>query len=80
MATREFKVPRCPSCGAEEIRTVEAIPGTCKIVGMDEYGEPVFTGWTDVVWDGQRTISLICFNCEWEYKGIDWKDKLNALT
>lgn len=43
--------------GATVVGTMERIPGTARIVGIEDSGRPVYVGETDVDWDGQETLT-----------------------
>lgn len=67
----------CPSCGSTDLASVER--GFCRgDITRDADGEVRVDCGESTDWDGQPSIGVQCFTCEWEHLGGDWAKQLVA--
>ena len=59
--------------GTRIIGTLESIPGTALILGVDDDGTPEYLGETEVFWDGQQTCTGDQGQTIWiDENGYEW--------
>lgn len=67
----------CPSCrSVESLQTIEKLEALSNVSRITFDGEIDFAGDTEVLWDSSTTVGVFCQNCNWEYEGERWIDKL----
>lgn len=74
----KLATPACPECGGPARGTVERLAGVAEFYDRAD-GEVEYSGWTDVWWDEQKTVTneagqakLIC------PEGHDWFSDVEA--
>lgn len=61
-----WEIETCPECGEEASGTVESLMGVAMIERL--HGEFQYSGYTDVLWDAQKSVTkdgkelLVCGN------------------
>jgi hypothetical protein len=65
----------CPDCGSTDLGTTEQLLGTAFCTVEDD-GEVVHEGETEVSWDTSETIGGECQTCGAMWEGADWTDNL----
>jgi hypothetical protein len=71
----------CPSCGSEDLASVERLTGTCPgrfVCQVDGRVRFIDAGVTDVDWDSSTPDGVECGACGWRDRGDDWADRLAA--
>ena len=68
MPKLKIEIRKCPECNSPARGTVETLPA-CAEFERGAEGTPEYSGWTEVLWDEQKTnrdregrVELICDN------------------
>jgi len=65
---KTYKAPN----GLEIIGTLETLTARAEIVGINDNGEPEYSGHTEVFWDEQRTVTKDEKYVFLDYDGNEW--------
>lgn len=76
MTSPDTKTLHCPNCKKPDLlATIEELEGFAECTKITSDG-PEWNGSTEVIYDSSTTVGVYCQECDWEYRGSDWLDKL----
>jgi hypothetical protein len=76
----KISCPKCPECGGLAIGTLEELEAWARL-DFDDNGEAEYSGYTEVIWETQRTVvniedETVTLECE---AGHQWRSKMDQI-